>query len=139
MKANFSHQSTDSVIRPTCYFGYEMASLLLERWSRLYSKQFLTGLIHLLHPLSWPSPTLREAYHFIKGVRSILDTSLIKTFFLINLLCVAISHSTLLNTMCTVRHLMSLSGLVKSQDRRIVSPNHFSLPKNQVLKIRTVI
>ena len=26
MKANFSHQSTDSVDRPTCYFGHEMAS-----------------------------------------------------------------------------------------------------------------
>ena len=70
MKANFSHQSTDSVNRPTCYFGYEMASLLLERWSLLYSKKLFTGVIHLHHPLSWLSPTLREAQHFIKGERS---------------------------------------------------------------------
>lgn len=58
LKVNFSHQPTNSVIRPTCYFGYEMASPLFERWSLLYSKKLLTGVIHLL---SWPSPTLREA------------------------------------------------------------------------------
>ena len=42
-----------------------------------------------------------------------------------NLLCVAISHSTSLNTMCAVRHVMSLSGLVKSQDGRIASLIYF--------------
>ena len=63
LKAEFSHQSANSLIRPTCYLGYEMASCRLERWSLLYlySKKRLTGVIHLLHPLSWPSPTLREA------------------------------------------------------------------------------
>jgi hypothetical protein len=58
--------------------------------------------------------------------------------FLMNFLCVGISHSTLLNTMCAVRHLMSLSGLVKSQVWRIASSNFF-LPKIQVLKIMTVV
>jgi hypothetical protein len=50
-----------------------------------------------------------------------------------NLLCVAISRSTLLNTMCAAGHLMSLPGLVKSQDGRIVSPFYSFLPKSQVL------
>jgi diphthamide biosynthesis protein 7 len=46
------------------------------------------------------------------------------TLLLMNLLWVAISLSTKLNTMCAIRHFMSLSGLVESQDRS-VSPFYF--------------
>ena len=138
LKANFSHQSTDPVIRPTRYFGYEMASPF---WSD--GVCLLKDTFNRSHT-SAPSPLLAVAdsegsITFYQEREVIHEHNLDQNFSLMDLLCVAISRSNLLNTMCTVRHLMSFSGLVKSQDGRIVSPTNTSFPKHQALNIVTVI